>query len=181
MSKKDSIIRVRDRVQIINPKIVERVGYDNNLKSVANQIVEKHADRIAKFIKGIELDHPPDKSIDLFADNVDKRAIAMVAAGIAYEIVGNRIRSGARRQIFYSKEEPPVNFLPGSVVEVTQVKIVKTGTYYAPSSGGGYDPWSGEYDYDYEPGGLNNEKTHKLIEMDDHSWIEACNVEKVYE
>ena len=69
--------------------------------------------------------------------------------------------------------------------------IRKTGIYFSP--GGGYDNWTGEYDF--EPGGLEKEKTHKILELNhwypreitqlgaksNNILIEACNVEKIHE
>jgi len=60
---------------------------------------------------------------------------------------------------------------------VREIKIVKTGKYFSSCSSVNY---YGEADY--EPGGLSEEKTHKLLRVGyTDNWIEAINVEKVHE
>ena len=79
--------------------------------------------------------------------------------------------------------------------EVTKIKFVKTGTYFPPSHDYTYNEG-----WNYEQGGLDNEKTHKILELDngwpfafiqgfgyirkteavEQGWIEAKNVEKIF-
>lgn len=91
------------------------------------------------------------------------------ATGVCKALVRHRNFGGKSRQIYTEIGE-----LLNRTAEVYGRRVVKTGTYYGPS--GGYDSYSGEYDY--EPGGLTDRKTHVLLRTDGGE-IEAVNVELV--
>lgn len=183
MSKKKDIIRVGDKVKILRPLFIYRWGYDNNLKDVTEEVMKKYQPQIHKLLSDINTLEGNKGSLTRLSE-FPKRFISRIAEGLAYHIVGSRMRDGAVRKLFYVTEDGdhPLNWLNhdypvGSIKEVREIKIVKTGRYFSPCTSHGY-----EGDYDWEPGGLSNEKTHKLLRVGYTGyWIEAINVEKVHE
>ncbi len=184
MSKKKDIIRVGDKVKILRPAFIYRWGYDNNLQDVSEEVLEKYKPQMRKFLQEISDAEGFSTTIRPLYD-LPMNFFNRMASSVAYFIVGKRMRNGAVRKLFYITDEDkgPMGWLnhdypEGSIHGVAEVKTVKTGRYFGPS--GGYD--SG-YDYnDWEPGGLSNEKTHKLLRVGyTNNWIEAINVEKVHE
>lgn len=84
--------------------------------------------------------------------------------------VRHRGFGGRERSIYYLEDN---SYLTDNHVIITGKRTVKTGTYYPPYSGYSY-----EGEYDYESGGLTDEKTHILLSF----WggeIESTNVELV--
>lgn len=183
MSKKKDIIRVGDRVKILRPLFIYRWGYDNNLNDVYDEVMKKYQPQIWEFLSSINvLEDKKSRLVKL--SEFPKRYISRMASAIAYSIVGSRISDGAVRKLFYITDEDrgPFGWLNhdypvDSVQEVREIKIVKTGRYFSPYSSQSY-----EGEYDWEPGGLYEEKTHKLLRVGyTDNWIEAINVEKVHD
>jgi hypothetical protein len=183
MSKKKDIIRVGDKVKILRPLFIYRWGYDNNLKDVAEEVLSKYKPQMREFVRTI-LNLEGKKGTSMGdADYPYYR----LASALAYEIVGSRMSQGAIRKLFYITDEDkgPYHWLnhdfpAGSIKEVVEIKIVKTGRYISPGMPY-YDSFSGEYDPG-DPGYLADEKTHKLLRVGyTDNWIEATNVEKVNE
>lgn len=178
MSKKKDIIRVGDKVKILRPLFIYRWGYDNNLSDVYDEVMKKYQPQIWEFLNNIH-GMEGQKTGLMSLSNFPQRYITRIAESLAYYIVGTRMRGGSVRKLFY--REPNNNSFPlfSNYVDphgqlVSQIKIAKTGTYFAP--------WSGEGGYDWEPGGLYEEKTHKLLRLEGcQDWIEAINVEKVHD
>jgi len=180
MSKKKDIIRVGDKVKILRPLFIYRWGYDNNLKDVAEEVLSKYKPQMREFVRTI-LNLEGKKGTSMGdADYPYYR----LASALAYEIVGSRMSQGAIRKLFYITDEDkgPYHWLnhdfpAGSIKEVVEIKIVKTGRYFSSCSSQNY-----EGEYDWEPGGLYEEKTHKLLRVGyTDNWIEAINVEKVHD
>lgn len=180
MSKKKDIIRVGDKVKILRPLFIYRWGYDNNLKDVAEEVLSKYKPQMREFVRTI-LNLEGKKGTSMGdADYPYYR----LASALAYEIVGSRMSQGAIRKLFYITDEDrgPMHWLnhdfpAGSIKEVREIKIVKTGRYFSSCSSQNY-----EGEYDWEPGGLSDEKTHKLLRVGyTDNWIEAINVEKIHE
>lgn len=90
------------------------------------------------------------------------------------------MRTGNVRKLFYKDGEEDyivLNHQEGQIAEVSAVKIVQTGTYYPPTYDD--DGWGSYVD---SPGGLSDIKTHKLLQLNwTNDWIEACDVEKIYD
>jgi len=170
MTKKD-IIRVDDKVRIINPEFFVRCGYENNRQSHTERIEIVNRDDIIELIKNVFPNHFP-KIISYSKDSMARweSVIHNVAKALAYEAVHENMKSGEERKIFTSKYSVGSYF--GNDV-VTDIKYVKTGTYIPPHI------YHGVWDDDYEPGGLLNEKVHKILQIDFDNWIEDINVEKV--
>lgn len=180
------MIRVRDKVKIINPIFIERVGYDNNLETNLKYVEDNFSDEIRKFAASI-LCKREDGVFFTFSSHT--KVEYGIAKALAYEFLKRNSRDGNERKL-YTKEEP---FYEGQKVFVAAIKYVHTGFYIAPESS--YDSYCGEYDY--VPGYIDKRVIHKLLCIchyeddllwdtqhppklgDGHKWIEDCNVEKV--
>ena len=103
--------------------------------------------------------------------NIVEKAIV---SSLAYDRVKKKFKYGNERKIYTKLMES----LRDRQVTVVSKKTAKTGIYYPPYHGNGYD------DYDGEPGGLTDGKTHILLEIDvfdeeGRIWIEQTNVVKL--
>lgn len=167
-----TIIRTGDKVQIINPASFLRCGYPMDRNEVAALIEEEHRQEIIDFIKKIN----PAPANSPHASRLTNRVMKEIAVWLAHDRCDIQGFGGRERQIFRS--EPEI-YLKDRICVVNRVKYVKTGTYYPPTND--YDAYTGERDW--EPGGLEGVKTHKIIEVFSNfvvpTWIEAANVEKI--
>jgi hypothetical protein len=180
MSKKakDGIIRVGDKVRILNPQMFVRCGYPMTVSS-ETEIVEKELGmKIAEFIHSVS----PDRNFipGLRPASSDfERLKSKIAREVAHYRCGLKGWGGRARQI-YTRED--ICYL-NQVCTVRGIRFVKTGEY-EPASGGGYS-YYGDME-DYEPPYLAVDKTHKILELDYSLGfsvveIEASRVEKVVE
>lgn len=135
MKRNPNLIRENDRVRIVVPKIVTRVGYPKAVKDYLAQAEERYGAQLRK-------------------DITHEWAVGKVLQQIAYGLAKTD-GFGGRERSLHLEEKPE---LLGQEFTVSGIRTVQTGTYYPPS--GGYDAYNG--DYDYEPGGLMNMKAHRL-------------------
>lgn len=173
--KKD-VIRKGDTVRVLRPRWVKRVGYPLIWTDLVDEV--RGDPRSAEALKVLGL---PDNDLN------DERISDFVRA-VARARVKQRGFGGNERSIHYlrvvSKDEDPLALVASDCVPshgyvgrklvVTGKRVVKTGTRF-PAWSGRSGP---DYEYDYEPGGLDNCKTHVLLT----TWageIEVCDVEKV--
>jgi len=182
MGLKPSIIRVSDKVKIINPEFFIRCGYPKSQKSEIEVVKKEFRHVILNMICSREKCH----SFDIDRHN---HLLEKVCREIAYARLRNMGYGGNERKIYTERLEEHKD----KTFRVVSIKFCKTGKYYPPSgpSGGGYYA-----EDDYESGGLANEKTHKILHivpfllpssmsahslrmMDDPLMIETTNVEKV--
>jgi hypothetical protein len=181
------IIRVGDRVEIINPEIVIRIGYPMSFDDAKTKVKELYHNEIVEFLnKTIHAQTKP--HIDLFAKVINYNNIGIynkIVSALAYQHMSIKGFGGKEKKIYSEIRQE----LLGIISTVTFIKIRKTGIYF-PSSGG-YDSYSGEYNF--EPGGLDKMKIHKILQLDYcidietkpnwyETWslqIEACNVKKL--
>lgn len=163
-------IRVGDMVVVTKPAFVERVGYPLSFDKAKQWVLENKLDAIKAL-----LDFQPPG--DLF---MTEPALGPIEEEIVRSVAINHMRregfGGRERTIHTRREEGEL----GRVYKVIDRKVVKTGLYY-PASG---------YAEDWEPGGLDNCKTHVLLQLtwDWHQaftpmfrqglWIERCNVRR---
>lgn len=131
--KKKNTIREGDRVRIITPQIVIRVGYP---KAVADYLEEA----TTKYQLMLEKEMP-------------SRCVEKVLQQIAYGLAKADGFGGTERSL-HLKEVPE---LKGQEFTVSGVRTVQTGTYYPPHSSVSY---FGEYDW--TPGGLENMRARRL-------------------
>jgi len=198
------IIRVEDKVKIINPVRFVRCGYPLCLKDMKVEI-DKHfkkviGDLVHSVCNGDEFIQADEEG--KYDDGTWLRlgTIGASDGGVANDDI---VEALARRRIVSkgfggtarSIHTEPYEQIKDEVAVVTRIKYVKTGTYN--KGYGGYDYYSGCYEYD--PPYLSDEKTHKILELDlflgegkksdgklralnsEPVWIEAVNVEKIME
>ncbi len=183
---REKIIRVGDKVKIINPEFFVGCYYDNNLKDTMDEVYEKYEIEIRRFIiktlSGKD-DHRDDEAIrtQIMMERPSK-AVEYIAKGLAYELVGRRIKEGNERKIHTCLLPEYQN----NIFEVTDIQYCQTGFfdrgYYSPGS---YFEPEGEY----IPNGLTKIKVHKILTIflansvhaidDEGMKIETIHVEKV--
>ena len=129
------IIREGDRVRIITPNVVTRVGSPKAVKDYVDEAEKRYG--------------------KLLRIDMDDRCAAKVIQQIAYGLAKADGFGGPVRSL-HMEEKPE---LLGQEFTVSGVRMVQTGRYYPPS--GGYDSYNG--DYDYEPGGLADMKARRLV------------------
>lgn len=153
------VYRIGDRVRIVNPKFVLRVGYPQT----AGDLFKGFRDHPKLHEAAVLLGIIPERG------ELPHRVANEFASGAA--LAANRYQGfgGKQRSIHYYAEPTAESYTS----EIYRKRVVQTGTYYPPAGGGG-----GWDDYWYEPGGLDDRKTHVLLLVDGGE-IEACNVEPV--
>ena len=175
---KKTVFRKNDLVKIINPVLVERVGYPLTIQKVIDECFSKEEEqKIEEFLRFFKC-----TSERIFEVKPNRTRVDIIHA----------IASAKLRQLGWGGKERSLHLhtvesLKDTEVYICKKKVVQTGTYFAPS--GGYDSWTGEYDS--EPGGLDNRKSHILLGFypatvhptiktkDDIVWIEEKNVELI--
>jgi len=196
-----SVFRPGDLFLVKSPVIVERWGYPLSHTVAAKHVEDTFGEEIAALFArlGANVDAEntaPDivrcgvalrRSEDSMVSHWDhKRVVSGLASHwLKLKHFGGNLRS------LHTRVEPALKDVECRVVGR---KTVKTGTRYAATSSG--PDYDGEYDY--APGGLENEQTHVLLEfrpvcaLDElmvtstedvlpRLWIEAKNVTKTYD
>ena len=179
-----NIIRVGDRVKIINPVFVTRCGYPLCVEDMKKEVCERFGKEIKKLIYSVQQNDNKIISNPYEINEKESRDYQSIIRTLAHVRLKAKNYGGNERTL----HTKIVENLKGKEVVVVSTKIVQTGTYN-PSSGG-YDSYSGEYDY--VPAYLTNVKTHKIlqlemlggyigdwVEMFGYYKIEAINVVKV--
>lgn len=172
MGNNKPIIRVGDRVKIITPMIVERIGYPLTPKMVLEELnTPENRQRVIDMLQDFEL--PVDHiRFDVFAGNILPEQVEGVLKIISYYTVRTRNFGGTERNL-YRKDYPD---LKDTSIHVDGKKIVRTGNRVPGYRCG--DDW--------EPSYLDKPKSHVLLRFwgpdgpfnTKEMWIEACNVEK---
>jgi hypothetical protein len=137
-SKKRDIIRLNDRVRIVIPQVVTRVGYP---KAVGDYLEEARVKLGPVIMAEFAGKHCPERALDRIYQQF---AYALAKAD----------GFGGRDRTLHLKEVPD---LLGQEFNVSGVRMVQTGTYYPPSYSSSY------YGDDYEPGGLMDMKARRLV------------------
>ena len=172
--KKEDVIRIGDHIAIIDPKFVKRVGYAIHPSDFYDELKTDLEVLRALKIMGLR---PEKERVGLFkVDNIVPDEIVRAIAFIKTRQLGF---GGDERTIHYSDQI--IKDVADGIFFVHGKKVVKTGKRF---SGHGYYHSDGEYDY--EPGGLDDCKTHVLINIItlnnlvlEDFWIEECNVRKI--
>ncbi len=156
----DKVIRRGDLVRVIMPRFFVRCGYPLSFEQAVAEVTEQYGDRIIAFLRELDLTEDLRKTPQLFGgikevDPKDNRTFKKVARALAFDYVRAKGFGGRERRIY--REYRPRYF--NRLMRVDSVRFHATGEYYPPT--GGYDPYSGEYDCD--PGGLENQKQHKVL------------------
>ncbi len=171
---KKHVYRVGDVVRIVEPKFVERVGYPLVWPMLMEEF-EAKLPMVREAMKDLII---ADASEEMFKFN---RAITRTETdatdrdflkGVCMAAVRIRGFGGDARSIYYH-EAGMFEHTRGTTTIVHRKRTCKTGTRFA-----GHSSYSYEGEYNYENGGLSDEKTHVLLYTD---WgeIEASNVELV--
>ena len=169
-----NIIRIGDKVIITTPEIVIRIGYPMSIYDAIKEVEKLYCNDIMELLHKTIY-----KRTTLSLDYHNSKPYNKIISALAYEYLKSKQFGGKERKIFSEYRQD----LFGTTTTVRKIFIRKTGIYFPPN--GGYDYWTNEYDY--EPGGLDKEKTHKILELGfcqnwpNYIQIEACNVEKIYE
>lgn len=168
-------VRVGDRVEVVVPKEFIRCGYPMDYGEVAEEVAKEHLKEVMTLINKVA---GGDYGVlEYFEKNPLKSTCGSTARKIvqalAYAKCKNE-RFGGSTRLIYTKDSPEIAGYKGLV---TDIKWVVTGEYYAPSY---YESMDGG---DYEPGGLTDQKRHKILEVSpdktyQHFWIEAKNTKK---
>lgn len=156
---RSDVIREGDRVIIRGSRFVERCGYP---KTVADYLPEVRARRGLLFeyirhmldiapIKISSIPHFGYDGMDTAPNPVYRKTVERIEMQIAWELA-QKDNFGGRERSLHFKDCPE---FAGRTVTVERVVTMKTGVYY-PSGG------SGMYADDYEPGGLADEKRHRV-------------------
>ena len=170
MKKKKDIIRVGDRVEIVEPHIFIRCGYPKTVDDMIAEVEKEHGEVLRKFVKDLGLSifprHLPYEKDGFFSDVYEEIRRAVAYAKLKAERFG-----GSRRSVHTEYKENE----KGRVYMVGGIRFVKSGTYEA----GGY--YGGMDGYEYEPAYLTNQKTHKILRLAylPDLEIEAIHVKKV--
>lgn len=206
--KKKEVIRVGDKVKIVNPKLIKRIGYPLDIETVIrNQMTKDDADKIDKLIIDVlQLQPKINGSIPFdYSSSIlkthnrgkrEERLFDMIVREVAYIKLQKQGFGGNERTIHYDETINDLDSLKGLIFEVVDKKICKTGTRME----GWWDGEEGESPSFKETG------THVILTVEWHDpkfiygdgkdpfafmahtitdekhkkfKIEACNVEKV--
>jgi hypothetical protein len=147
---KKIVFRNGDKIKIITPEIFVRCGYPKTIESETKVVIEEQGNRLIEMLKELGLRN------SLSGGHYFTRVFNKIAREIAYGRLKQNGFGGCERKIYTRTED-----IKGKEFRVVGKRRVKTGMYNAPS--GGYDSYNGEYDYD--PGYLDGEKTHVILEI----------------
>ena len=167
------IIRVGDTIKILDPQLFIRCGYPLCLRDMESE-VEEYFENIIEDLtysvgrgnqfmqrndKGLYLDQSKVKNSSFGSSRQSRHSREYYK--ILRELASVRIKvknfGGNDRKIYTEKYEMSKD----KEALVAKVKFVKTGLRVSGSSN--YDSYSGHNDYD--PPYLENEKTHKILEL----------------
>jgi len=126
-----------DRVRIVVPKFVDRVGYPKQVKDYIPQVKGKVDALIVSLGVGLPHNH---------------RMRHKLEAEAAYLLAQKDGFGGRERSVHWIEAA----HLQGKECRISSIRTAVTGTYYPPSGG------NGMYSDDYEPGGLSGEKRWRL-------------------
>lgn len=179
--KKD-VIRIGDTIRVLKPLWVKRVGYPLVWTDLIDEVQQDPRTRQALEVLGIyePLQQRDGNRLTFLSIDPNEEHPHEFVRAVARLRVEQRRFGGNVRSIHYVPLAPEGSWLDmllthaphhgyvGREFEVLGKRIAKTGTRFAASGS----------DEDWEPGGLENCRTHILLK----TWageIEACNVEKV--
>lgn len=171
---KKHVYRKGDKVRILSPYVVKRVGYPKSVYDYLPEETERELVLAQMLLEGLPLEEalaqldPKTKFGPLRTHKVQSKikhlAAYLRAKGDGFG--GNARSIHYELMIFWDgaswhPTEPgkldPASFKP-IVTEVLSKRVVVTGDYYPPY----YPQSSWDYD-DYTPGGLENRKSHVII------------------
>lgn len=171
-------------VRVVTPLAFVRCGYPLDPGEVGDRMAKEYGKRVRDFLnleghKTYE-EMTGDESAFAYADEgwMSSRAYKLAVRALASQFLESK-GFGGRERTIHTTELPEIK---GKVFEVRGWHFNVTGKYCAPSY------WPGGWDSpaEYEPGYLDNAKTHRILHLESvngrpytHLQIEACHVEKV--
>jgi hypothetical protein len=180
MSKRNpNLLRVGDKAKVLIPNRFIRCGYNITPLIAAEQLIDEHSKEIVEFLDiiGINGDRYRKTGQWEFKSttnniDIDARGMRTFMKALGYLKVNKDGFGGTTRKV----HSEPVSILEGAIIKVIETRHVMTGEYFAPS--GSYSSYEG--DYDYEPGGLTNQKSNRILKVrvskrnlaDQHMWSE---------
>jgi hypothetical protein len=160
MAKK-SPFQVGTRVRIVTPERFVRCGYPMTPAIAAKELMANHEQDIIEFLEKLgiaqgltEVILNPSTDGPKKVLRAEHRAVKRLAGDLGYFYTGAKGFGGRERKIFTTPSPED----EGLIGFISESRSVMTGHYYGPS--GGYDSYSGEYDYD--PGGLDGMKSNRI-------------------
>lgn len=161
-AKRPAPIRVGDRVRVVVPQAVKRVGYPKEARDyLAGVVAEREAEARKLFGYGPRIPPigAPARAVKV-EDLVAKMPPPLRRAlwDLAY-LACKRDGFGGRERRVHLTE--PLRGWEGIEFEVRAVRSVMEGDYFAPDYS--CDHWAGECDN--EPGGLDNQRVRRLVAM----------------
>ena len=162
MSKKrndPTKIYVGDCIEIVQPFVFIRCGYELIHSEVATQVLSEKETEIRRFVEA-NFPHPAGL---MYGRSYYDGLIRRIAGVIAYERVGLQFKRKCERQIF-TEFKPGIE---GQQFGVWDVKFVQTGEYHPSCS---YETMDGR---EYEPATLENPMTHRILDLNFGIRIEA--------
>ena len=168
-----NIIRIGDRVKIINPRFIKRVGYNLSPNEIDDSIVDvalvrNFLDDFSELITG-------GKSGYEYKNDIPRQIIH----ALKYFYVDLKDFGGNERKIHYYDENECVKYNSHiNIMKVIDKRVVKTGTYETECVDES-DYFQGYYSGVYSKRSLVNTKTHVLIKLENGYEIENCDVELI--
>lgn len=184
MSKRKDVIRVHDRVRIINPESFVRCGYPLTKQMMKDSMTPEELEAIHTMFKtfGVHTKFAPDWKGLMGDFKMENSALE----GVKDLIAGLKLREqgwGGKERKIYTE---PLPHLLNAVGTVQSKRTVKTGTY---RHGSCYSSYYDGYD-DYEPPYLDQVESHVILTVRVYRQglifgtdidIEKCHVQKLVE
>lgn len=156
MKRNPNVIWPGDWVEIVDPRVVKRVGYPKSVDDYKVIVRDRFSDQLAAIF-------PHTRLISVVAERAQRRVIHEIAYMLAKED-----GFGGPDRTIHLEERPD---LRGRTCQVTEIKTCMTGRYYAPSS------WRDSYgESDFESGGLANQHCHRLLCINTGEWISCGKI-----
>ena len=160
--KASKVFKIGDKVKIITPEIVKRVGYPLCLDDVRGEVTQ-YSEKIRSFLMDVDAPWYNSKALFVIEGAIEK--------ALAYGILSKKEFGGKERSIHVEKKLEILD----SVGEIVDKKIVRTGGYtkvsFSPLPEGGGQPY------------LSKIKNHILLYIESYYdnfgyfWIESKNIE----
>jgi len=161
-------VRVGDRVRVVDPHFVLRVGYPRSVRDYYAQVEQEQGAMLDALLKqygwkGVEKLYgasPLSKLAGFPEPEEHPRLVAarkMILHQLAY-LRAVKDHFGGRQRSLHFVYAPKA---AGHESTVASLRTVATGRYFPPSGGKTYDG-----DYDWEPGGLSDQQAHRLATLD---------------
>lgn len=176
MATKRHVWRPGDKLRVLNPLWVKRVGYPLVWYELMEEVkADIKVGQAWGVLTGSILQHAAGYLRDMGIGPTDGVPRYFLQAA-AKALVEARDFGGNERKIIYD-DPHGCQCVPGAVLEVYSKRVVKTGTRFAATAGSA-GPWGFDEGWEGDPARLADMKTHILLTTACGE-IEAANVELV--